>query len=181
MGYLGVGEATRFKCAWIEFADGTKSAARTQDQLPTTHPIVADIPDVEAVSLNLDRITYNKGAAALRQLVAWVGEDAFFKGVKEYFAAHAYGNTELKDFLEALENASGRDLAAWSQAWLQTAGGNTLAATFEVEGGGIKSASLVQTAPVDHPPLRPHRLRLGLFDFVNGKLQRGQAVELDIP
>ncbi|HLQ16148.1 MAG TPA: aminopeptidase N, partial [Candidatus Eisenbacteria bacterium] len=180
MGYLGVVEATRFKTAWIEFADATKAAARTQDQLPTTHPIVADIPDVEAVSLNLDRITYNKGAAALRQLVAWVGEDAFFKGVKEYFTAHAYGNTDLKDFLEALEHASGRDLEAWSRAWLQTAGVNTLAAAIEVEGGVIKSASLVQTAPVDHPTLRPHRLRVGLFDFVNGKVQRRQAVELDI-
>jgi aminopeptidase N len=180
MGYLGVVEATRFKTAWIEFADATKAAARTQDQLPTTHPIVADIPDVEAVSLNLDRITYNKGAAALRQLVAWVGEDAFFKGVKEYFTAHAYGNTDLKDFLEALEHSSGRDLEAWSQSWLQTAGVNTLAAILETEGGVIKSASLVQTAPVDHPTLRPHRLRVGLFDFVNGKMQRRQAIELDI-
>ena len=122
MGYLGVVEATRFKTAWIEFADATKAAARSQDQLPTTHPIVADIPDVESVALNLDRITYNKGAAALRQLVAWVGEDAFFKGVEDYFKAHAFGNTELKDFLAALEHASGRDLEAWSRAWLQTAG-----------------------------------------------------------
>jgi aminopeptidase N len=180
MGYLGVVEATRFKTAWIEFGDATKAAARTQDQLPTTHPIVADIPDVQAISLNLDRITYNKGAAALRQLVAWVGEDAFFKGVKEYFSAHAYGNTELKDFLEALEHASGRDLEAWSRAWLQTAGVNTLAVTLEVQGGVVKSASLVQTAPADHATLRPHRLRVGLFDYVHGKVQRRQAVELDI-
>jgi aminopeptidase N len=180
MGYLGVAEATRFKTAWIEFADATKAAARTQDQLPTTHPIVADIPDVEAVSLNLDRITYNKGAAALRQLVAWVGEEAFFKGVEQYFTAHAYGNTELKDFLEALEHASGRDLAAWSRAWLQTAGVNTLAAALEVEDGVIQSAALVQTAPADHPTLRPHRLRVGMFDLVNGKVRRRRSIELDI-
>ena len=180
MGYLGVAEATRFKTAWIEFADATKAAARTQDQLPTTHPIVADIPDVEAVSLNLDRITYNKGAAALRQLVAWVGEDAFFKGVEQYFTAHAYGNTELEDFLEALEHASGRDLEAWSRAWLQTAGVNTLAAALEVEGGLIKSAALVQTAPAEHPTLRPHRLRVGLFDLVAGNVRRRQSLELDV-
>jgi aminopeptidase N len=180
MGYLGVVEATRFKTAWIEFADATKAAARTQDQLPTTHPIVADIPDVEAVSLNLDRITYNKGAAALRQLVAWVGEDAFFKGVQEYFTAHAYGNTELKDFLEALEHASGRDLKAWSRAWLETEGVNTLAVALEVEGGVITLASVVQTAPGDHPTLRPHRLRIGLFDVMNGEVRRRRSVELDI-
>jgi aminopeptidase N len=180
MGYLGVVETTRFKTAWIEFADATKSAARTQDQLPTTHPIVADIPDVESVALNLDRITYNKGAAALRQLVAWVGEDSFFKGVEEYFRAHAYGTTELKDFLAALEHASGRDLEAWSRAWLQTAGVNTLAVTLGVDGGVITSAALIQTAPSDHPTLRPHRLRVGLFDLTDGKVRRRQAVELDI-
>ena len=180
MGYLGVAEATRFQSAWIEFADATKAAARTQDQLPTTHPIVADIPDVASVSLNLDRITYNKGAAALTQLGAWVGEDAFFKGVDEYFTAHAYGNTELKDFLAALEHASGRDLEAWSGAWLQTAGVNTLATALKVEGEVITSAALVQTAPADHPTLRPHRLRVGLFDVVNGKVIRRRAVELDI-
>ena len=180
MGYLGVAESTRFKTAWIEFADATKAAARMQDQLPTTHPIVADIPDVESVALNLDRITYNKGAAALRQLVAWVGEDTFFKGVERYFTAHAHKNTELKDFLAALEHASGRDLEVWSQAWLQTAGVNTLAATLEVGGEFIMSAAIVQTAPGDHPTLRPHRLRVGLFDLVDGKVQRRGAVELDI-
>jgi len=180
MGYLGVVEATRFKTAWIEFADATKAAARSQDQLPTTHPIVADIPDVESVALNLDRITYNKGAAALRQLVAWVGEDAFFKGVEDYFKAHAFGNTELKDFLAALEHASGRDLEAWSRAWLQTAGVNTLAASLQVDGTVITSAALIQTAPADHPTLRPHRLRVGLFDLTDGKLRRRQDVELDV-
>src|SRR5258708_30268925 len=90
MGYLGVVEATRFKTAWIEFADATKAAARTQDQLPTTQPIAADIPDVEAVSLTLDRITYNKGCAALPPLLAQGGEDACFKGVKGYVPAPAY-------------------------------------------------------------------------------------------
>jgi aminopeptidase N len=180
MGYLGVAEATRFKTAWIEFADATKAAARMQDQLPTTHPIVADIPDVEAVSLNLDRITYNKGASALKQLVAWVGDGPFFKGVEEYFTDHAYGNTDLKDFLEALEHASGRDLEAWSRAWLQTAGVNTLAANLEVSEGIITSAALVQSAPADHPTLRPHRLGVGLFDLVGGRLQRRRTVELDV-
>ena len=180
MGYLGVAEATRFKTAWIEFADMTKGAARRQDQLPTTHPIVSDIPDVEAVALNLDRITYNKGAAALKQLVAWVGEEAFFKGIEQYFTDHAYGNTELKDFLKALEQASGRDLKSWSRAWLETAGVNTLAAAFELQDGVIKSATLTQTAPREHPTLRPHRLRVGLFDVVDGRILRRRALEIDI-
>jgi aminopeptidase N len=179
-GYLAVAEATRFKTAWTEFAVAAKEGARRQDQLPTTHPIVADIPDVEAIKLNFDSITYNKGASALKQLVSWVGEEAFFKGVDAYFTAHAYGNTELGDFLDALESASGRDLTAWSRAWLETTGVNTLEVALEVEDGVISSATLRQTAPADHPTLRPHRLRVGLFDVVDGRVQRRRAVELDI-
>jgi aminopeptidase N len=180
VGYLAVAEATRFKTVWTEFAVATKEGARRQDQLPTTHPIVADIPDVEAIKLNFDSITYNKGASALKQLVSWVGEEAFFKGVDAYFTAHAYGNIELGDFLDAMESASGRDMTAWSRAWLETTGVNTLEVALEVEDGVISSATLRQTAPADHPTLRPHRLRVGLFDVVDGRVQRRLAVELDI-
>jgi aminopeptidase N len=180
MGYLGVAEATRFDTAWIDFASATKSAARAQDQLPTTHPIVADIPDVEALALNLDAITYNKGASALQQLVVWVGEDAFFKGIEVYFTAHAFGNTELADFLAALEKASGRDLHAWARAWLETAGVNTMEVALDVEDGVIRSATLKQSAPSEHPTLRPHRLRVGLFDLNGDQLKRRRGVELDV-
>jgi aminopeptidase N len=180
MGYLSVAEATRFDTAWIDFAAATKAAARAQDQLPTTHPIVADIPDVEALSLNLDAITYNKGASALQQLLVWVGEDAFFKGIAAYFSAHAFGNAELADFLSALEKSSGRDLHAWALAWLETAGVNTMEVTLDLEGGLIKSATLEQSAPPEHPTLRPHRLRIGLFDLDGGRLRRRRAIELDI-
>ncbi|TAN34334.1 aminopeptidase N [bacterium] len=180
MGYLGAAEATRFKTAWIDFATATEAGAKAQDQLPTTHPIVADIPDVESVTLNLDGITYNKGAAVIKQLVAWVGEDAFFRGVEAYFKANAYGNTDLADFLRALEQASGRDLGSWSRAWLEAAGVNTLQALIEAEGGRIRWATVVQAAPADHPTLRPHRLRLGLFDLSGSGLRRRKAIELDV-
>jgi len=133
MGYLATAEATRFQTPWIEFAVATKDGARRQDQLPTTHPIVADVPDVEAVMLNLDMITYNKGAAALQQLVTWVGEERFFKGIAEYFRKHAFGNTDLNDFLAALEAASDRDLKAWSRVWLEAAGVNTIEAKVQVQ------------------------------------------------
>ncbi len=180
MGYLACAEATRFKTAWVDFATASKAGARRQDQLPTTHPIVADIPDVESVTLNLDSITYNKGAAALKQLVAWVGEEPFFKGIAGYFKEHAFANTDLGDFLEALEKASGRDLRSWSRLWLEAAGVNTLEGSLEVRDGRIVSARLVQTAPPDHPTLRPHRLRIGLFDLVGTKLTRRKAIELDV-
>ncbi|HET9410486.1 MAG TPA: aminopeptidase N, partial [Candidatus Dormibacteraeota bacterium] len=132
MAYVSMDRATRFQEAWLDFATKMKARAKAQDQLPTTHPIVADIPDVDAVHLNFDSITYEKGASVLKQLAAWVGEDAFFKGIKLYFSRHEYGNTELPDFLRPLEEASGRDLGAWSRVWLEEAGVNTIGAEYEV-------------------------------------------------
>ena len=180
MGNLANVEATRFKSSWTTFAMSYKAMAKRQDQLPTTHPIVADIPDVESVLLNFDPITYEKGGSVLKQLVAWVGEDAFFRGVESYFKRYEYGNTELADFLGALEEASGRDLKAWSQVWLEQAGVNTISAKLETKGGRIKSATLVQEAPPEHPTLRPHRLRIGIFDKEGNRLVRRSSVELDI-
>jgi aminopeptidase N len=180
MGNLGNVEATRFKSTWNWFAMSYKAEAKAQDQLPTTHPIVADIPDVESVLLNFDAITYEKGGSVLKQLVAWVGEDAFFRGVEAYFKRHEYGNTELADFLAPLEESSGRDLKAWSRAWLEEAGVNTMSAALKTDGQRIKSAKLVQTAPKTHPTLRPHRLRIGVFDIEGKSLVRRQSVELDV-
>ncbi|OCG76541.1 aminopeptidase N [Microbacterium sediminis] len=157
--------ATRFADAWASFANRRKAWAYQQDQLPTTHPIVADIPDLEAAKLNFDGITYAKGASVLKQLVAFVGEEAFFAGARAYFRAHAFGNTTLDDLLAALGEASGRDVRAWSRAWLETTGMSTLS---------LEDGALVQTDP------RPHRLRVGLFDLTEGRLERRESVELDI-
>jgi aminopeptidase N len=180
MAYVAMDGATRFHEAWLDFATKMKSRAQAQDQLPTTHPIVADIPDVDAVHLNFDSITYEKGASVLKQLATWVGEDAFFDGLKLYFKRHQYGNTELPDFLGSLEEASGRDLHSWSRLWLETAGVNTIGAEYEVEDGRISRAALRQSAPPSHPTLRPHRLRVGLYDVGGQELTRRKAVELDV-
>ena len=183
MGSLASAEATRFKSAWTWFAAETKVAARIQDEMPTTHPIVADIPDVEAVHLNFDKITYNKGGAVLRQLAAWLGEDTFFDGVHLYLERHSYANATLADFLAALEEASGRDLKRWAHVWLEEAGLNKLAAELEIVEGKIKSVAVLQTAPESHPILRPHHLRIGLFDVSdNGDwaFKRRGTIELDV-
>ncbi|HEX9098368.1 MAG TPA: aminopeptidase N [Candidatus Dormibacteraeota bacterium] len=183
MGSLASAEATRFKNAWTWFAAETKVAARTQDEMPTTHPIVSDIPDVESVHLNFDKITYNKGGAVLKQLAAWLGEETFFDGVHIYLERHSYANATLADFLAALEEASGRALKAWARVWLEEAGLNKLALDLEVENHKIRSAAVVQTAPESHPVLRPHHLRIGLFD-VGGDpsraFHRRRTVELDV-
>ncbi|MGH2693095.1 MAG: aminopeptidase N [Actinomycetota bacterium] len=180
MGVLAEVEATRFKEGWTIFANLEKTWALQQDQLPTTHPIVADIPDVQAVRLNFDGITYAKGAAVLKQLVAWVGLDRFLEGMKIYFARHEYGNAELADFLEALEEVSGRDLRAWSSEWLETAGVNTLSPRFDEADGTFAPFEVVQHALAEQPTLRSHRVAVGLYEDRAGRLVRGRRVELDV-
>ena len=181
MSVLAQAEATRWTNAWTTFANTEKTWAYRQDQLPTTHPIAADIRDIEDVKVNFDGITYAKGASVLKQLVAWVGQDAFLDGLKTYFAKHAYANTELRDLLVELETASGRDLSDWSALWLETAGCNTLRASFETGPDGAFTAfSIVQEAPQEWPTLRSHRVAVGLYDLVDGELVRTHREELDV-
>ncbi len=180
--HLALDAATRFRSSWTTFAGALKTWAYRQDQLPSTHPIVADAPDVEAMKTNFDGITYAKGASVLRQLVAWVGQDEFMVGVRAYFKRHAWGNTELTDFLGALEETSGRNLSSWSAEWLETTGVNTLRPTFETDADGNFSAfSVVQEAAPEHPTLRSHRLAVGLYDRdADGALAFRNRVELDV-
>jgi aminopeptidase N len=179
-GVLSEVEATRFTEGWTIFANFEKTWALQQDQLPTTHPIVADIPDVLSVHQNFDGITYAKGAAVLKQLVAWVGMESFLDGMKRYFAQHEYGNTELRDFLAALEESSGRDLDAWSKEWLETAGVNTLRPEVDVDGQTYRAFSIRQQASDANPELRSHRVAVGLYDDEGGRLRRRQRAELDV-
>jgi len=181
MSTLALAEATRWTQAWTTFANEDKTWALRQDQLSTTHPIAADIPDVEAVETNFDGITYAKGAAVLKQLVAWVGRDAFFTGLQSYFRAHAWGNSTLQDLLSALEEASGRDLSAWSKEWLESAGVATLRAQIEVDDQGlVTSFAVVQEAPPENPTLRSHRLAIGCYDRTTDGLVRTERIELDV-
>ena len=174
-------EATRWTNGWTSFAQVFKAWAYRQDQLPSTHPIAADIPDIEAVEVNFDGITYAKGAAVLKQLVAYVGRGNFLAGVRDYFGKHAWGNATLADLLSSLEQASGRDLTSWSKSWLETAGVNTLRPYFETDGDGRFTAFQVhQDAPADHPELRPHRIAIGLYDRTEAGITRRRRVELDV-
>ncbi len=173
--------ATRYTDAWTGFTNLRKNWAYRQDQLPSTHPIAADNHDLEAVEVNFDGITYAKGASALRQLVAWVGESEFLAGLRTYFAEHAYGNTVLEDLLRHLEQASGRELGSWAKEWLQTSGVNTLAPVFEVDDGGAFTSFVVrQSAHPDFPTLRRHRIAIGLYDRTDAGLVRRHRVEVDI-
>lgn len=174
-------EATEFTDAWTGFANARKQTGYRADQLPSTHPIAADNVDLHAVEVNFDMITYAKGASVLKQLVAWVGLDPFVAGLRQYFKDHAFGNATFADLLAALERSSGRELGGWAQEWLQTAGVNTLAPRFELDGQGrYTSFSVEQSAHPDQPTLRRHRLGIGLYDEVGGRLVRREYVEVDV-
>jgi aminopeptidase N len=174
-------QATEFTDAWTGFTNARKNWAYRQDQLPSTHPIAADNFDLEAVEQNFDGITYAKGASTLKQLVAWVGEEPFMAGLRAYFKKHAFSNSEFTDLLGALETASGRELDSWAKEWLQTSGVNTLSALFEVDDAGVfTSFAVEQTAHDDFPTLRRHRIAIGLYDLVDGRLVARTSLETDI-
>jgi aminopeptidase N len=180
-GTLAQAEATRWTSAWTTFAQLYKAWAYRQDQLPSTHPIAADIPDIAAVEVNFDGITYAKGASVLKQLVAYVGRENFLDAVRKYFAAHAWGNATLADLLTALEETSGRDLTTWSEQWLQTAGVNTLRPSYTLdEDDSFTEFAVEQEAAASHPVLRSHRIAIGLYDLTAGGLVRRQRVETDV-
>ncbi len=177
--------ATRFKDAWATFANQRKAWAYRQDQLPSTHPIAADMVDLNTVYTNFDGITYAKGASALRQLVAFVGEADFLRGLRNYFQHNAWGNTSLSDLLSELADASGRDLSHWTQQWLQTSGVNLLQAAIEESPDGAMGEVTVIQQPPALPEgvaatLRDHRIAIGVYDLQDGVLQRTDRIEIDV-
>ncbi|MEO5711170.1 MAG: aminopeptidase N [Nocardioidaceae bacterium] len=175
-------EATAYGEAWTGFTNSRKNWAYRQDQLPSTHPIAADLKDLETVEVSFDGITYAKGASSLKQLVAWVGEGEFFAGLRAYFQRHAFGNSEFSDLLHALEETSGRELGSWAEEWLQTSGVNTLSVDYTLDGEGrFSTFAVLQSADPDHPTLRRHRIGVGLYDRgEDGRLTRRTTIETDV-
>ena len=154
--------------AWTTFASVEKAWAYQQDQLPSTHPIAADAPDIEAAEQNFDGITYAKGASVLKQLQAYVGYEEFFAGVRKHFDNHAYANATFADLLGALEEASGRDLSDWAEQWLRTTGVSVL------------RPEIGETFAVLQEQPRPHRVRVGLYTLEGDAVRRIKQVETDI-
>ncbi|QJC21775.1 aminopeptidase N [Arcanobacterium buesumense] len=178
MGAWASATATQYTEAWVDFAGARLDWALRTDQLPTTHPIVADIPDLEAADQAFDGITYAKGAAVLRQLVAFVGEDKFFAGVRQYFAQHAFANATLDDLLTALEMSSGRDLHDWANEWLHTTGVSTVMVERTAEGARL---SQIGTDSISGQPIRrPHRIRVSGFVANDGVLKRVASYDVDL-
>ncbi|MGW7265856.1 aminopeptidase N [Streptomyces sp. NPDC054842] len=181
MGYQTLTEATRFDDTWTDFGVARKSWGYDADQRPSTHPVAPDpdaVPDTASAMLNFDGISYAKGASALRQLVAWLGEKDFLTGINTHFARHKFGNATLADFIASLADATDRDVHAWAAAWLRTTGVDTLTPTVTAGDDGTC------TLTVDHAGSRPHRIAVGLYDHDltdDGRLTLRGRLELDVP
>ncbi|BEL09494.1 aminopeptidase N [Actinoplanes sichuanensis] len=174
-------EATRFGDAWSTFLSIRKSWGYRQDQLSSTHPVYCEMPDLEAVEVNFDGITYAKGASVIKQLVAYVGLDPFLTGLRAYFTKHAWGNATFDDLLTELETASGRELRKFAAQWLETAQVNTLRPIVELDADGNYTSVVVQQeAPADYPTLRTHRVGIGLYDLDGDRLVRRELIEADV-
>ena len=167
--------------SWTTFANMRKLWAYRVDQAPGTHPIAADMIDLETVDQNFDGITYAKGASVLKQLVAYVGEPQFLAGVRDYLDEHAWGNTTFANLLDALQKASGRDLSGFAAEWLETTGVNLMRADFDIaEDGTYSRFEVIQSADPQHPTLRTHRLAIGLYDLHADDLLLRESIEFDI-
>ncbi|MFJ8034550.1 aminopeptidase N [Streptomyces sp. NPDC096032] len=178
MGYQTTAEATRFAGPWTEFGVTRKPWGYDADQRPTTHPVAPDaVDDTASALLNFDGISYAKGASALRQLAAWLGEKDFLAGINTHFARHKFGNATLADFIDSLASATDRDVHAWADSWLRTTGVDTLTPV-------IAAADGTCTLAVDRAGSRPHRLTAGLYDHDladEGRLVLRERLDLDVP
>ncbi|MFD3874981.1 aminopeptidase N [Streptomyces sp. NPDC058623] len=178
MGYQTLTEATRFTGTWTEFGMVRKPWGYDADQRPSTHPVAPapeDVPDTASALLNFDGISYAKGASALRQLVAWLGEKDFLAGINTHFARHKFANASLADFVDSLAAHTDRDVHAWAQVWLRTTGVDTLTPRIEESPGGW-------TLAVDHHGSRPHHITAGTYELApDGLLERGELLGIDVP
>ncbi|MEU8676601.1 aminopeptidase N [Streptomyces sp. NPDC048560] len=183
MGYQTLTEATRFTDTWVEFGVARKGWGYDADQRPSTHPVAPDpdaVPDTASALLNFDGISYAKGASALRQLVAWLGEKDFLAGINTHFARHKFANATLADFIDNLASATDRDVHAWAGHWLRTTGIDTLTAQVAESDGRW-------TLTVDRDGSRPHRITVGTYehtlDTQSGpdRLVLRERFDIDVP
>jgi aminopeptidase N len=152
MAYRVCDDTTDFTDSWVEFAHVRKHWGMLADQRASTHPVAGNgARDTESALQDFDGISYAKGAAVLKQLNSYLGDDVFLAGVRRHLTDHAYGNATLADLLQAWKDAGAHELDAWADAWLRTSGPDTLA---------IVDGALRRTPPVGHPASRPHRLTL---------------------
>jgi aminopeptidase N len=181
LGFRVASEATRFTDGWATFAGTRKLRGYMADQAPSTHPVAGEAPTAEHAHILLDAISYPKGASALKQLAAWLGDDVFLAGLRQHFARNAHGNATLADLIAAMSAASGRDLADWTDRWLRTPQVSTLRPVVEIgPDGRYASVEVAQTVPAEYPVPRGHRIGIATWTLGPDGLVRDGRVEVDL-
>jgi len=164
MAHRTLDEATEFTDSWVDFSMARKPWGYAAERTPSTHPVAGSpAPDAQSALQNFDGISYAKGAATLRQLIAYIGDAAFIAGIGDYLRSHAYGNAALADFLGAMERASGKDLQGWADAWLRTAGLDAISVQTAMDQGSVTSATVRRIPPAAYPADRPHSFDVAGF------------------
>ncbi len=121
---------------WRDFvADNT--SAFNLDALASTHPISVEAKSAEEASQRFDAISYTKGAAVLRMIEGYLGEETFREGVRIYLKRHAEANASADDFWRALDEASGQDVTAIANAWIKEPGHPLVHIKATQAGGGL--------------------------------------------
>jgi len=165
--------------SWTQFGITRKDWGSVADQGPASHPVAGNGSENAAEALaDFDGISYAKGAAALRQLAAHLGDEVFLGGLREHVTRHSYGNASLADLLAAWTAAGALDLDDWARQWLLTAGLDTLSA--EPAEGGV---AVRRQAPDGSQ--RPHKVRVTGYDASGSRVLdepvRLLADELAVP
>lgn len=99
----------------------SKSRGYYEDQMITTHPIRGKVPNTRVADSIFDGITYQKGAATMKQFCYLMGEDNFSRGLSDYFHKYAWSNATIDDFLAHMQvyfKITEFTLTEWKELWL---------------------------------------------------------------
>jgi aminopeptidase N len=173
-------QATKYGRGLDRLRQRREGWAYRQDQLPSTHPIAADIPDLEAVEVNFDGITYAKGASVLKQLVAWVGEEAFLAGLRAYFKPTPGATRADRPARRPRERPRVATWRRWSKEWLETSGVNTLTPEVDDEGRFTSRTAVVQSAPPSTRRCAGTARASALRPSAGGAWSARTSIELDV-
>lgn len=181
MSQLALTEAAGYPGAFESFLSSEKSWAYWQDQLPSTHPVAGEVEDTGEAFSNFDGITYGKGASLLKQLAYYIGPENFRRGVQAYFKRHAWRNTDLSDFFDALGEFTERDLNRWTQVHLVSSGVNIIEPVIEVKDGRTTSVKVVQSPGNGDSLIRPRRLQVAFYSRdESGRLVRSEVASVSL-
>ncbi|WP_394276616.1 aminopeptidase N [Luteococcus sp.] len=167
--FLGheIGARVGLEDLWLGFGLDRKPWGSAADQGPSTHPVAGNGADDAAAALaSFDGISYAKGAAVLRQLLAWMGADAFWDGLREHIRRHAFATATMADLVDCWRAQGVEDLDEWLEAWLGTTGQDRLQAV-------VLDGRVEVCRQAARP--RPHRLRVAVHDE-DGRLLDSQQL-----